>query len=299
MSIHFDDLYLFCKVAEKGTLKSVSELLDIPSPTLSRRIYTLEKSLGISLFNRNRRELTLTNEGVIYFNTLSPQFKDIDRSLESILLSFGSVQGCIRVSLPQFLYDTFLNEIIDKFSDIYPLINIELLIYSEQFNINDHADIAFIIENTASKVLISRHLTDLELVLVSSAAFNNQENLTSPLDLQTLPFISATKPYSFTLISKETGKEHLVTYPQPRFLIKNFNMIKSLVINNKGIALLPRNYVSSELASGQMIQLLPEWEIKDSISINTVYRTRDNLTLIVRTFIDFLYQNQTSLFTNR
>ena len=73
-----DDLFLFCSVVEKGSLSSAAETLNLPTATLSRRISTLEKSLGMQLLLISKRCLVPTDAGKALYQKGLPFFSRRD-----------------------------------------------------------------------------------------------------------------------------------------------------------------------------------------------------------------------------
>ncbi|WP_253250967.1 helix-turn-helix domain-containing protein [Vibrio mediterranei] len=58
MKAQLDDYYVFCQVAKFGSMKVASERINLPLSTVSRRIVSLEESLGLQLFVRSKNKLT-------------------------------------------------------------------------------------------------------------------------------------------------------------------------------------------------------------------------------------------------
>lgn len=90
-SINWNQMYYFSLVATHGSLKSVAEILDLSSSTLSEHISQLEKSLGTNLFHRKGPKLILTETGQNLFLQTKQMFESGQRALSTVApLKLGS-----------------------------------------------------------------------------------------------------------------------------------------------------------------------------------------------------------------
>ncbi|WP_227876263.1 LysR family transcriptional regulator [Photobacterium frigidiphilum] len=65
--VDFNEINIFIKVVEAGSFVGGGKLLGIPSTTVSRKVQQLEDSLGVRLLHRSTRKLSLTDQGLLYF----------------------------------------------------------------------------------------------------------------------------------------------------------------------------------------------------------------------------------------
>lgn len=119
-------LHYFLTVAQEGNITRAADLLHITQPTLSRQLMDLEKELGVQLFQRGKRQVTLTDAGIL----LQQRAKEITtlvaktaRDLENQKDMLGGVVaiGCVETSA-----SWILPEIMQHFSTRYPMVQYEI-----------------------------------------------------------------------------------------------------------------------------------------------------------------------------
>lgn len=119
-------LHYFLTVAKEQSFTKAAEQLHITQPTLSRQLAALEEELGKVLFNRNGHGITLTDEGLL----LKRRALEIIDLEEKIIDEFneneGVVEGIITIGCGEFAAVEILAEIIEKFKNKYPLVQIAL-----------------------------------------------------------------------------------------------------------------------------------------------------------------------------
>ena len=86
MGINFDltDLQAFRAVVELGNFRKAAEAISISQPALSRRIDKLESALGVPLFERTTRSVTLTTVGRVFARSAEQLLDDLDVALLGI-----------------------------------------------------------------------------------------------------------------------------------------------------------------------------------------------------------------------
>lgn len=74
-----NSLRIFYKVADTSSFTKTSKILDIPTPTVSRKIKKLEDDLKIKLFNRTTRNISLTQDGIKLYEKSKPLFESLEK----------------------------------------------------------------------------------------------------------------------------------------------------------------------------------------------------------------------------
>lgn len=116
----------FLTVAQTNNITHAAQQLHITQPTLSRQIMELEKELGVKLFNRNQRQMSLTNEGVLFQQrattilTLLEQTKDDLQNTEQELTGVINL-GCVVSRVSQYMMKK-----ISAFQSNYPNVKFNL-----------------------------------------------------------------------------------------------------------------------------------------------------------------------------
>jgi DNA-binding transcriptional LysR family regulator len=120
-------LQYFIEVTNYNSFSRAAEHLFITQPTISKMIKNLERELGVALFERSRKKLTLTDAG----HTILEQAKLIDKAFGNLEIELDNLvelkKGHIRIGLPPIFDAHFFIKIIGTFHEIYPGITFQLV----------------------------------------------------------------------------------------------------------------------------------------------------------------------------
>lgn len=189
-----NDLRYFCVVADTLHFGHAARILHITQPPLSRTIKRLEEELGVVLFKRNQRNVTLTPAGEYLkrkCKTLLSGFSELEKEVKKIgegksgelhITSVGTV-------VPRIL------EYVNRFLCKYPGVSIKLSQYttSEQIKLikSAEADIAFVRCPLSSEGLELSDIYKECYVLVTPKSFNMKIEIPQDLrQLSDMPYIS-------------------------------------------------------------------------------------------------------------
>src|SRR5258708_14616849 len=98
MSDRLFALRLFARVARKGSFSAAGRELNIPQSTASRTIATLERQIGVVLFVRTTRAVTLTDAGTDFLARVEPVLAELDEA-EHAARGTGALRGTLRIAL--------------------------------------------------------------------------------------------------------------------------------------------------------------------------------------------------------
>lgn len=117
----------FNAIVRYGSMTEASNQLYISQPTVSKAIHDLESELGMSLFDRNSRQIVLTDAGRVFFDQseeILRRHSELSNDLKNMV---GMRQGHIRIGLPPIMDVSRLMGIIKDFHDMYPAITFQLI----------------------------------------------------------------------------------------------------------------------------------------------------------------------------
>ncbi|PMS17713.1 LysR family transcriptional regulator [Trinickia dabaoshanensis] len=129
MGINFDlnDLQAFRAVAELGSFRKAAEAVNISQPALSRRIDKLEQALGVRLFERTTRSVTLTTVGRVFAPSAEQLLDDLDVALLGIRDVSSSRMGHVTIACVPSVAYYFLPAVISTYRRRFPRIRVKLL----------------------------------------------------------------------------------------------------------------------------------------------------------------------------
>ena len=117
--------YFLAVVREEG-INRAAEVLHITQPTLSRQISQLEDEVGVKLFHRGAKKITLTNEGILLRRRAEEILSLVDRTQRELTWQDELVEGRIVIGGGELAAMQVLPEIIERFREKYPLVTFDI-----------------------------------------------------------------------------------------------------------------------------------------------------------------------------
>lgn len=127
----FDNLALFLKIVEKGSLSAAGRTVGLAPATVSERLAALEAHYGATLLTRTTRSVSLTDEGRLLAEGARRLLAEADELESRIRLGLRNVSGHVRLSAPHDLGQTRIVPVIDRFLALHPEVTVELELSDE------------------------------------------------------------------------------------------------------------------------------------------------------------------------
>lgn len=117
--------YFLTVVREEG-INRAAEVLYITQPTLSRQLAQLEEELGVTLFHRGARKITLTNEGMLLRRRAEEILSLVDRTEKELLEQDEQIEGRVIIGGGEIAAMREMPAMIEKFREKYPLVTFDI-----------------------------------------------------------------------------------------------------------------------------------------------------------------------------
>lgn len=288
-----DDLFLFCKVVEQGSLQRAAKVLNLPQSTVSRRLATLEARLGLRLLEKKGRELTPTDVGKLTFENLNSGMELIESGIENLKEQTNQVFGHVRLSIPHSLYRSFFASTIETFLKKFPRVHLDLVLNDDHTKPKTDRDllITFDIEDMddmiARPIFISKH------GFFASQHYVQQCNVIStPSDLAALDWITIDQKSKVAFFyDGKFAEEHQI---KPRLVVNDIRSVVDAVNRGLGVASLPLRHAKE---GNNLVQLLSGYHRSDR-QLFLVYKARKYQPNAVRLLIEILLKEGKGLGTN-
>lgn len=280
-----NDMALFVEVVKARSFRGAAEAMGMPNSTLSRRISSLEKAIGLRLLHRTTRKIELTEAGLIYYERCRRIVDEARLAHEQLGELLAQPSGTLRASLPVDFAATYLAPILAEFGRLYPGINFELDLTPRNVDlVTEPFDVAVRVGDQPDSNLIARPLARLRSQLYASPRYLELSGEPRhPGDLSQHECLMFPKTTSWTL---NDGESSLETPIGGRFRANNVGMLRRLATLDQGIVLLPYAVVADETAAGVLQRILPQWQ-GAAIPIHALTETR-LLPAKTQRFIEFL-----------
>ena len=291
---NLNDYYYFVQVVKYQGFSKASEALSITKSKLSRHISGLEERLSVRLIQRNTRKFAVTEIGQQFYEhclKILENVNDAENFIHSTLQD--ELSGTVNVSCPVALVEFPVGAMIVEFMQRHLDVHVKLIATNERIDIIEQGiDLAIRVRNLPleDSDLVVRGLDAWGHVLVVSSALLNQNETPQQLeDLSKLPSIGFNRPkhyWHFKHVSHDKSEQ--IAF-QPRLKTDSFSAMKTAVLANMGVASLPKIFVKNELASGEIVELFPEWRLPEGV-IHVAYASRQGMLPAVRALLDFLIE---------
>lgn len=291
MNLH--ELSVFIDVCRLGSFASVAKARIVAPSSISRSIANLEENIGVRLFNRTTRKLSLTEAGTIYLSRISPLIEELEIArLEAADLANGP-SGRLRITATTSFSHMVLAPLITQFLDKFPKVELDLVLTDRRVSlVDERIDLALRHGALSDSSMVSRKLMPVKYMLVASHQYlDKAPSFKKPEDL------ANHKTFTFSLENFRTKwlfkrKSQTIDIPiHPYITASSASALKALALQGCGVSLLADWTVKAEIESGALVQLLPDWSAyvgEDDPSIWIVYPSRTFLPSKTRAFIDFM-----------
>ena len=124
--MEFRILKYFLTVVREENITRAAEVLHITQPTLSRQLSQLEEEVGVKLFERGSRKITLTNEGLLLRRRAEEITELVDKTERELIEQEEMIDGRVVVGCGEVASVNLLPDIFKTFSRKYPMVTYEL-----------------------------------------------------------------------------------------------------------------------------------------------------------------------------
>jgi DNA-binding transcriptional LysR family regulator len=288
------DLEVFVQVVNSGNFAKAAAVLDINPSAISRRISHLEDQLGVRLFHRTTRSLSLTDVGDRYFNRCLSILADLEEADREAKQHSEAPQGVLHISCSTLFAHQYLLAQIPEFLAQYPRLSIQLELTDDLIDVvSENIDVAIRVGELADSSLITRRLVSDRRILCAAPAYCDRYGTPqSPDDLATHNCL-ALNAYKTTLNQwrfrdSDGLRDISVT---GNFTVNSGVALYEALLAGLGIARVSKFLVDQALRSKQLIQILSEYADESEIGIYAIFPSKRYLLPKVQCFVEFLLKN--------
>jgi DNA-binding transcriptional LysR family regulator len=287
LAVDLDEILVFTRVVQGGSFTAAAKALRMPKSTVSRKVSELEARVGARLLQRTTRTLSLTDVGRVYYEHCVRIVAEIEEAQLAVAQLESTPRGLLRVTVPLGL--AILGPILAEYLARYPDVRIELLCTDRRVDlIEERFDLALRAGETPDSSLIARRLGQIRRRLVAAPQVAKKLGKPRELaDLETKPCL-AFAPEGSTWELERGAKTAKVTV-QPRLVVNDYDMLKSVARAGFGIALLPEHLCADDLREGRLVPVLDSWSAPE-VPVFALYPSARHLSPAVTALLELLRQ---------
>jgi DNA-binding transcriptional LysR family regulator len=288
MNDRFLSLQLFARVARVGSFSVAGREMGISQPTASRIVAALEKKVGVALLTRSTRAVTLTEAGVDYLARVDAILAALDEA-DHAARGTGELRGLLRIAASTSFAVRMVLPRLPLFAEMYPRLRIEFMLNDEKQDlIGDSIDVALRIGALADSSAVAKKIGVVHRIAAASPAYLAKAG--TPLTPAELPRHSiivgpagrGMEAWAF----KKDGKATSVRV-EGRFVLNGGEGATAAAVAGLGILSSGALGMLNELRSGQLVRILPDWEM-GTADINAVLPAGRAAKPSARAFTEFV-----------
>jgi DNA-binding transcriptional LysR family regulator len=281
----------FAETAKHGGFAAAAREQGVSPSTLAKAVGRLETALGVKLFHRTTRQITLTADGERLFKRCQRVLAEVEDLQAEASGTRTEPSGTLRIDLPVSYGKRFVMPLLAELQQRYPALQMDIRLSDVKIDlIRDNIDLAIRIGQLSDSTLVAKRIDQQELVLCASAAY--LESHGTPERIEELARHSA---IVFRLPT--TGRERpwqlrrqgiaIELAPESRVRVNDTEGLLEALKLGFGICQLPDFLVQDELARGELIELLPTCR-PEPMPINAIFASGRLMPARVRVALTLL-----------
>jgi DNA-binding transcriptional LysR family regulator len=253
----------FVRIVEAGSLSAAAAQLATTQPTVSRRLQTLEKSLGVRLLQRSTHVMRLTEDGERCFEGAKRLLADWSALQANVRGAVEEPQGTLRVAVPHAFGQEVFVRALAAFLRAHPRVNVEWLLRDDVRDaIAAGIDCVIQVGEPADPSMVAVKLSEVPRIAVASPALlGGAPAPAEPAALAALPWLALTTYYrdEVQLTHAATGAAHTVPI-RARMSTDNLFALRAAALEGVGACVGSAWLLGPDIAQGRLVHLAPGWQ---------------------------------------
>jgi DNA-binding transcriptional LysR family regulator len=257
-------LRIFLLATEKRNFAQVARDLGMTPAAVTRAIAALESELGVQLFVRTTKQVSLTTDGAIFAAQIQPAIKTLEEAKREVMNAHKADEGRLRISAPTWFGKTVLPPILSGFKKRYPKMSFEISLSDGLVNIvDDDYDLAVRISSQPSdKFTIWRKIRVVPRILVAApdSRFAAMENPSELKPDHCLAYSGESRRENWVL---SDGSSSINISAGSAFSANSGEVLADMAADGAGVALLPGFNIAQHIRSGRLVHVFKGWSPPD------------------------------------
>jgi DNA-binding transcriptional LysR family regulator len=286
----------FVRTVELGSLSKAAVAQQISPQAASKALGQLEQYLGVRLFHRTTRSMSLTEEGQRFFETAQPSLISLQQALHAARRTSEDLAGPLRIVGPRTVLQTVIGPVLDEYCRLYPEVQPDVQLDDRVGNwVEDRVDVGFRLGLAPQEGLIARRLFPMQLVICAAPSYLRKYGAPRSLYELDAHRCSAFRRAGDGRIvpwSVRVGESIQDQHVRPAFCTNDEAFELRAVLAGEVIGQLAVPTVASLIRTGRLVPLLLE-HMTDSYRLFVYYGSRAAKPARVSRFIDLVVERLT------
>lgn len=262
LNFQLDDLHVFCVAARKASFAAAATELGMSPAFVSKRIAILEKALGVTLFHRAARRVTVSDDGERVYASAQQIFQGVDHMGETVAGGRLDPRGALRVTTSFRLGRTHIGPALSLLAQRYPALEITLDAVDRRVDlIDENVDLDVRIGDVEEPHLVAHRLADSPRVLCAAPGYLERRGVpTTVAELsqhECLVLRDRNQAFGVWRLTGPNGIEKVKV--TGRLSSNNSEIVRGWANDGHGILLSAKWDVHDELHAGRLVSILPNF----------------------------------------
>ncbi len=251
----------FADTAKHGSFAAAAREHGVSPSALAKAVSRLETSLGVKLFHRTTRQVTLTGDGERLFHRCQRVLAEVDDLEAEAAGTRAAPTGVLRIDAPIVYGRRVLLPVLVRLVEQHPGLQLDLRLQDAYVDlVKDGIDMAIRVGALGDSGLVARRFASMSLLLVASPAYVHRHGAPRTLDQLSShravvfrqPTSGRQRPWQF-----RTRGQPVELHPPSRVIIDDGEAMAAAAAAGVGVAQLPDNMVDQQIQRGELVELLP------------------------------------------
>lgn len=251
----------FAQTARRGSFAAAARDLGSSPSTTAKAVARLEATLGLKLFHRTTRQVSLTADGERLFHRCERLLSEYEGLQDEAAGVRAAPSGLLRIDAPTTYGRRVVVPLLADLLREHPALQLDLRLHDTHADlVRDGLDLAVRIGELRDSSLVARRIDWQQLVLCASPDYLDRHGRPAGLEqlaghaalVFRMPSSGRPRPWQF-----RRGRRTLELHPAQRVLVDEGEALAAAAVLGLGLAQLPELMVADALARGQLVELLP------------------------------------------
>jgi DNA-binding transcriptional LysR family regulator len=282
-------LEVFAKVAGAGSLSAAARALGMSQTMVTKHIAALESRLGVKLFHRTTRRLSITEAGRNYLESSGRILAEIEAADAAVAADRVEPRGLLRLNAPVSFGTRQIAPLLAEFTQRHPRVTVELGLNDRLVDLVEEGwDLAIRIGNLTNSSLIARRIAPCRIVVCAAPSYlgarGTPRTVASLADHNCLGYtLSQRTPIDRWVFGADVGVQI-----SGNLRANNGDALRAAAIAGQGIIHQPTFIVADDIREGRLVALPLDQPTVELGGIYAVYLPDRHPPARVRAFIDFI-----------
>lgn len=254
---------VFVAIVDAGSFAAAGDALEMSQPGVSRAIARLEARLGVRLFDRTTRSVTLTQDGQRFHAMVTPLLAGLEEAADSASRGPSVVRGRLRVNIDPAMARLLTGALLGEFMRAYPEIQLELVTRDRLGDlVGEGFDLALRFGEPAATNLQAIEVLDTRVLTVATPDYLNRHGRPqAPEDLaehRCIQFRDAEQGRLYDWAFR-SGRQRVQVTTEGALTVNDINLVHSFCLAGEGVAQVLAIGNGPLLEAGSLVDLFAQW----------------------------------------